>query len=56
MPIKKKTTEELLQDLIILELAKAGVSQPEIRKIIGVDMYRVNRIARHFNKSKKKNT
>ena len=54
MSIKKKTTEELIQDLIILELAKAGVPQPEIRKVVGVDIYRVSRIARYFNKPNKK--
>lgn len=44
---------ELLQNLLIVELAKAGVSQPAIRKILGCDMHRVSRIARHFKKKKK---
>ena len=52
---KRKTTEELLQDLIILELAKAGVPQLEIQKIVGVDIYRVNRIAKYFKTRKKPN-
>lgn len=43
---------ELLRDLLIVELAKTGVSQSEIRKIVGCDMNRVSRIARHFKKAK----
>jgi len=50
---KQKTTEEWLQDILILELAKEGISQPEIRKIVGVDIYRVNRIAKYFKNLKK---
>lgn len=50
---KQKTTEEWLRDILILELAKAGISQPEIRKIVGVDIYRVNRIAKYFKNPKK---
>ena len=43
---------DLLQDLLITELAKAGVPQPKIRKILGCDMWRVSRIARFFKKKK----
>jgi hypothetical protein len=43
---------ELLQNLLIVELAKAGVSQPQIRQILGCDMHRVSRIARHLKKRK----
>jgi len=39
---------ETLQDLLIAVLAKAGVSQAEIRKILAVDMVKVNRIAKHI--------
>ncbi len=42
----------LVQDLLIVELARAGVPQPRIREIVGVDMARVSRIARHIKKSK----
>jgi len=41
---------ELLQDLLILELGKTGMSQPEVRKIVGVDIRRVNRILKHLKK------
>jgi hypothetical protein len=44
---------ELLRDLLIVELAKAGVTQPGIRTIVGCDMHRVSRIARHFKKVKR---
>jgi hypothetical protein len=46
-------TPELLRDLLIVELAKAGVSQPQIRKLVGCDMHRVSRIARYFKKVKR---
>lgn len=39
---------ETVQDLLITELGKAGVPQLEIRKILGVDIVRVNRILKHF--------
>ncbi len=58
MPTKKQKPQQpdssaaLLRDLLIVELAKAGVPQPGIRKIVGCDMNRVSRIARHFKKTK----
>jgi transposase-like protein len=39
---------ETLQDLLIAVLAKAGVSQMDIRKILAVDIVKVNRIAKHI--------
>lgn len=56
MAKKKKSTNtgdkqvELLQDLLIIELGKRGIPQQEIRKIIGVDIRRVNRIIKYFKK------
>jgi hypothetical protein len=53
---KQQTTDgsaDLLRDLLIIELAKAGVPQPEIRTIVGCDMHRVNKIARHFKRTKR---
>ena len=47
---QKDQTAEILKSLLIVELAKAGVRQSEIRKIVGGDMARVNRIARFFKK------
>ncbi|MGD0460820.1 MAG: hypothetical protein ABSC21_24145 [Terriglobia bacterium] len=42
-----------MQNLLIVELARAGVSQPQIREIVGVDMVRVSRIARHIKRGRK---
>lgn len=44
---------EALKSLLIVELAKAQIPQPEIRKIVGCDMWRVSEIARHFKVRKK---
>jgi hypothetical protein len=46
---------ELLKDMLIVQLALAGVQQRAIRDIVGCDMNRVSRIARHL-KPKKTNT
>jgi hypothetical protein len=40
----------VLQDLLIATLAIGGVQQVEIRKIVQVDMGRVNRIAKQIKK------
>lgn len=37
-----------LQDLLIIEGAKAGVSKAEVRKIVGVGDARVTRIWKHL--------
>jgi hypothetical protein len=49
---KQRSVEDLLQDLVIVQLATAGVSQAGIRKIVGVDMQRVSRIAKFIKKQK----
>ena len=45
-------TTEVLKDLLITELGRAGVPQLEIRKIVGCDIHRVSRIVKHINKAK----
>jgi len=45
-------THELLRDLLIVELAKAGVQQLDIRKIVGCDIHRVSNIAKVLKKAK----
>jgi hypothetical protein len=52
--IKKNSdlTNDLLRDLLITRLGIAGVPQLTIRQIAGVDIYRVNRIVKHFKKIK----
>jgi len=49
---KENKTDELLRDLLIVQLCLAGLKQRQIREIAGVDIHRVNRIARHFKKIK----
>jgi hypothetical protein len=41
-------TLETLKDLLIVELARAGVPQQQIQKIVGCDIVRVSRIAKHI--------
>jgi hypothetical protein len=50
---EKKATDELLRDLMIIQLGLASVPQQDIRKIVGVDIHRVNRIVRHFKNLKR---
>ncbi len=48
----KKSVEDLLRDLMIVQLALAGVGQHQIREIVGVDIHRVSRIAKYIGKAK----
>ncbi len=50
---KEQTTDDLLRDLLIVQLGLAGLAQHQIREIVGVDIYRVNRIVKHFKKINK---
>ena len=50
---KVTMTDELLRDLLIVQLGIAGLSQHQIREIVGVDIHRVNRILKHFKKIRK---
>ena len=47
---QKQSIEDLLQDIFIAQLAAQGLTQQQIREIVGVDMHRVNRIAKHFRR------
>ena len=44
--------EELLRDLIIVQLALAGVPVHEIRKVAGVSMNRVTTISKALKKAR----
>ena len=44
------TTEDLLRDQLIVQLALAGLTQHQIREIVGVDIHRVNRIVKYLKK------
>jgi len=50
---KDQTTADLLRDLLIVQLGLAGLTQHQIREIVGVDIHRVNRIVKHFKKINK---
>lgn len=50
---KEQTTKDILQDLLIIQLALAGLTQRQIREIVGIDMRRVTRIVKHLNNTKK---
>lgn len=58
MPKKNITpaeeTNDLLQKLLIIELAKQGVSQNDIARIVGVASVKINSILKYFNSKKKK--
>ena len=43
----------ILKDFLILQLGLAGVPQIEIRKIVGCDIHRVNRIVKHLKRKTK---
>ncbi len=47
---------EILRDLLITQLGIAGVSQQSIRRIVGCDINRVNRIVKHLKIAKRKET
>lgn len=47
---KRQQSEEILRDMFIAQLALAGLTQHQIREIVGVDIHRVNRIVKHFKK------
>jgi hypothetical protein len=49
---RQQSVEDLLRDIMIVQLALAGIGQHQIREIVGVDMYRVSRIAKHIKKAK----
>ncbi len=48
---KEQSVEDLLRELMIIQLGLAGLTQHQIREIVGVDIHRVNRIVKHFKKS-----
>jgi hypothetical protein len=45
-------TTDLLEKILISQLALGGVSQQNIRKIVGCDINRVSAIARHINRKR----
>lgn len=49
-----KDPTELMVDLLIIQLASAGVQQAAIREIVGCDINRVSRIFKHILTARKK--
>jgi len=49
----ENTTDELLRDLLIVQLGLSGLTQHQIREIVGVDIHRVNRILKYLKKREK---
>lgn len=49
--VKQRSVEDLLLDLMIVQLALAGVGQHQIWQIVGVDIHCVSWIAKHLKKS-----
>jgi predicted XRE-type DNA-binding protein len=48
---KGQPMEEILRDMFIAQLATAGLTQHQIREVVGVDIHRVSRIAKYFKKA-----
>ncbi len=53
--MKNETTNKLLQELVniqkdqlIVQLGLAGLTQRQIREVVGVDIRRVNKIMKHL--------
>ena len=51
---RKKTTDDIPIDLLIVQYAAAGLYRPSICAIAGVDTNRVARILKHFKPEVKK--
>jgi hypothetical protein len=49
---KPQTMEDVLRDMMIVQLALAGVGQHQIRQIVGVDIHRVSRISKLLKRVK----
>jgi transposase-like protein len=42
---------EVLRDMLIVQLALAGLTRHQIRETVGVDMNRVTRLVKHIKRS-----
>lgn len=50
--IQKNTSEDFLRDILITQLGLAGLTQHQIRQIVGCDMKQVVRIMKYVKKPK----
>ena len=46
----RATSEDILRDMLIVQLALAGLTRHQIRETVGVDMNRVTRLVKHIKK------
>ena len=46
----KASTEEILRDMLIVQLAVAGLTRHQIRETVGVDMNRVTRVVKYIKR------
>ena len=51
---KKSTSADFLRDILIAQLGLAGLTQHQIRKIVGCDMKYVTRMLKYFKKLRQK--
>lgn len=49
---ERSGAEEALRDLLIVQLALAGLTRHQIRETVGVDMNRVTRLVKYINKKR----
>jgi hypothetical protein len=50
--LEEDRTADLLEKILITQLALGGVPQQNIRKIVGCDINRVSAIAKHINRKR----
>lgn len=51
---KKNTSDDFLRDILIVQLGLAGLTQHQIRQIVGCDMKQVARIMKYLKKLRQK--
>ena len=49
----RPATEEILRDMLIVQLAAAGLTRHQIRETVGVDMNRVTRVVKYIKRRPK---
>lgn len=47
----RPVSEDILRDILIVQLALAGLTRHQIRETVGVDMNRVTRVVKYIKRS-----
>lgn len=47
----RPASEDILRDILIVQLALAGLTRHQIRETVGVDMNRVTRVVKYIKRS-----